>query len=253
MRLEFKERKRSILEKIFVYPSFSLRFWVYSIILFVLICVPTLLIIPKISNWSNRLSGINIAIQGMTLIFAVVATYFALKQLTESRFTKLEEIGMRNLQSKKYFLAIKNWREALYIKPDSSVFFNLMETLLTAQQLKEFDELVGYLEKSKSFQQSIMLEPQDYIIFCYLKVYRNLIVENMGVSKGYLKEMTSFIQDNKIQINIGWNFNDIKDGGPYKKLTGDHKTVVDNLIKYLSGQLSPEEKNKFESNNYLLS
>lgn len=253
MKLEFKKRERSTLEKIFVYPSFSLRFWLYSgILLFITVGV-IVVIIPQISSWSNRLSSINIFIQGMTLIFAVVATYFALKQLTESRFTKLDEIGMQNLKNKRYFVAIKNWREALYIKPDASVFMNLIETLLAIQEFKEFDELIGFLEKSKSFQRSIITEPRDYVILCYLKVYRSLIVENMGVAKSYLNDLISFIVKNNFQLSIGWDFSDIKNSEPYKKLVGDHKTVLDNLIKYLLKQLSPEEKVRFESKNYILS
>lgn len=99
MNLDFKKRQRSILEKIFIYPSFQLRFWVYTILFFVLIGVPTFLIIPKISTWSNRLAGINIALQGMTLIFGVIATYFALQQLTDSRFSKLDESGVAFLRT----------------------------------------------------------------------------------------------------------------------------------------------------------
>ena len=41
-------------------------------------------------------------------------------------------------------------------------------------------------------------------------------------------------------------------GDSYKKLQGDHKTVADNLIRYLTGQLTAEDKEKFETGNYLL-
>lgn len=253
MKIEFKKRRRDVLEKIFVYPSFSLRFWFYTVGLLILVGIPTLFIISQISTWSNRLSGMNIALQGITLIFGVIATFFALRQLTESRFSKLDESAMESLKNKQYFRAINIWREALYIKADSGIFFNLMETLLAAGQEDEFDIFLGHIEKSKSFQQSIITEPEDYIIFCYLQIFRNLFVENMGAAKCNLKILIEFIKENKSQPSIGWNFDDIRDSTPYNKLIGDHKTVADNLVKYLEKQLSPAEKIKFENENYVLS
>jgi hypothetical protein len=256
MRIDFKKRKRSILENIFVYPSFSLRFWLYAFILFIVAGIPTLIIIPKISILADKLAGIDVVLQSVTLVFGVIATFFALRQLTESRFSKLDELAMQNLKSKEYFRAIGNWRGALYVKPDSGVFLNLIETLLTVEQFDEFDQFVGYLEKSvffhRSFQQQIITEPKDYIVFCYLQTLRSLVVENMGVAKGHLKELTDFVKENKFQSSVGWDFRDIQSGGAYKKLIGDHKTVADNLIKYLSQQLDQDQKVKFESDNYLL-
>jgi len=251
MTLEFKKRKRGILEKIFTYPSFNLRFGISLVTILFLSSFAVIIIIIKTNDWQNRLMCFGILFQGVTLVFGAVATYFALQQLTESRHSKLEETGGRDLRNSRYFNAMSSWREALYIKPTNSIFLNLMEVYIIAEELEDFDELIKYLKKKKSFQRKIMTEPRDYIIFCYLQIFRGLIVENMGVAKEHLAEMINFIKTEGSKASLGWNFTDIKKGPSYLKLTDDHKKTADNLILYLDKKLAPEDIIKFENENYL--
>lgn len=251
MKIELQKRKKGLFEKIFTYPSFSLRFGVSIGILLFFSLLAVILIIPRITTWANRFSALNLLLQGITLIFGIVAAFFALKQLTESRYSKLEEMGGKDLRAGRYFSALSNWREALFIKPTSAVLLNLMEAYLISEELKDFDEMLGYLEKKKSFQQKTIKEPKDYLIYCYLKVFRSLFIENMGAAKDCLKEMLDFTAEKEFKQNIGWSFDDVKKCVLYKQLTGDHKKVADNLIYYLERRLTTEDEKLFKSGNYL--
>ncbi len=251
MRIEYKKRKKSLFERIFKYPTFSFRFWFSSSSLIVIALIALLVIIPKISTWDNRLTALSLAFQCIALIFGIIATFFALTQLTESRFSKLEEIGLSHLKNMRYFNAISSWKEALYIKRNSTVFFNLAEAFLIAGQIQDFDEIISCLEKKKSFQKNVLEEPRDYMIFYYLRVFRALMVENMGVAKNYLNEMVDFVKKENFQSTVGWTFDDITRCEYYKKMVGDHKVVADNLIKYLDRKLVIQDRAIFESNDYL--
>lgn len=251
MTLEFKKRKKGIFERIFTYPSFNLRFSISLLIVLFFSSAAVITVIIKTSAWQNRLTCFSLLLQGATLVFGVVATYFALQQLTESRQSKLEEVGGKDLRGERYFNAMSSWRDALYIKPTSSIFLNLMEVYIIAEELKDFDELAKYLKKRKSFQRKTITEPKDYIILCYLQIFRGLIVENMGVAKEHLIEMVSFIKKEEFKASLGWNFNDIKKSPPYLRLTGDHKITADNLILYLSKRMTLKDNAKFEAGDYL--
>jgi len=251
MKIELKKCKKGLFEKIFPYPSFSLRFWVSVGTLLFLSLLAALLIIFIKTSWTNIFSALSLLLQTLTIIFGVVATYFALKQLTEARYSKLQEIGGKDLRAQRYSSAISNWKEALLIKPTSGILLNLMEAYLISEEFKEFDELLKYLEKKKRLQQKTIIEPKDYVIYCYLRTFRNLFVENLGAAKDCLKEMINFIEENEFKQNIGWDFSDIRKSNTYKKLTGDIQKVADNLMYYLEKRLTEDDIQLFKSNNYL--
>lgn len=248
--------KKSLIEKVFIYPSFNLRFWLSVAVLIVVFAIITKLALAFATNKDDIYQTLNLIIQVAMLVAGVIAAYFALRQLTESRYLNLTELGMQYLRRNPpgYSKSIQVWKEALYIQAEPNTFLNLAEVLVISEQFSDFDQYVSYVEKNSSFQHRVLQESSDYLIFYYLQAIRQLIVKNMGEAETKTKQLVAWVKSENLTQRVNWQFVDFTRSESYqKKLIGDHKTMTDNIIKYLSRELTPEQISKFESGNYLLS
>lgn len=243
-----KKVKKNIWERTFSYPSFNIRFgYTLGTILTIFILFSCFLIFKTTIavEPSEVVSLLNLIIQSATLVLGIFATYYALRQLVETRFTGLDQAGMQELKQTHYSRAFEKWREAFYIKPDPKVFNDMCEVLLLMQDYNTFDE---YVEKS-FLKKDIFQESSDKIIILYLKSVRHLLVKNQGEAEKSIEKLVKLVKE-KTLLGFSWDFIDIQISPMYQDLSGDCKKIMDNLISYLSKTIQTSRKIDFESGNF---
>jgi len=248
--------KKNFWEKFFVHPTFNIRFGfsVAFLIILSIICVTIGIKFLKISDLNEKLNFINVVIQGATFLFAVIAVYFAFRQLIESRLDKLKTNAYGYLKTKNYEKAIQLWKEAFYIKEEFDTFANLLEAYLITKSYKEFDEEIENLKKIGLIEK-LVNGYRESIIFLFLKITRHLLTENIGNAKPYLENIINLIKEKNLTLERGflmWDFSDLKQSEAYTNLKGESIKILDNLIRYLTDSMNFEERKSFEEGNYSL-
>jgi len=245
--------KKNIWEKVFNFPSFNTRFLftlIVTITIFLIIGYFVIFKIDSINDASSKMAAIGLIIQSATFILGIFAAYYALRQLVETRFTGLDEAGMQEIRRKHYTRASSKWKEALYIKSDSTVFLNLCESFLLSKDFDSFDQYVKVIESSDSFiKKEILLEPSDQIILFYLKSVRHLLVKNQGAAEINIEELINLVKNTGLQ-GFSWEFLDLQTSDIYQNLNGECKNMAENLILYLSQNISQERKVAFENKDF---
>lgn len=246
-----KKVRKDLWEKLFVYPSFNIRFWFTLLLVLFIFCVIAILYFRSsvVNNISDQISSLNLFVQTATLVLGIFAAYYALRQLVETRFTNLDEAGMQELKRTHYSRAFEKWKEAFYIRPEASVFTNMNEALLLLGDYDTFDHYMQ-MSKHKGFlKKPIFEETSDKIIFLYLKTIRNLLVKNQGEAEKYLTNLISFVKQNGVN-GVNWDFLDLQTSVIYQDLQGECKNIAENLISYLSKKMQPVRLADFEAGNF---
>ncbi|KKQ54707.1 MAG: hypothetical protein US83_C0004G0030 [Candidatus Falkowbacteria bacterium GW2011_GWC2_38_22] len=248
--MALKKIKKNFWEKIFNYPSFNRRFWFALILVLLIFCIilSILLFINKINETSNQIAIINLIIQSATLVLGICATYYALRQLVETRFTGLDEAGMREIKRGHYSRAFEKWREAFYIRPEAGVFTNLCESLLLIGDYDNFDQYIQ-ISQDDRFKKKIFQESSDQITLLYLRAVRHLLVKNQGEAEVQITEIIKITKDNSL-LGFGWDFMDLRSSIAYQNVNGECKNIAENLISYLSKTILPNRKKDFEQGNF---
>ena len=247
-----KKIKNGFWEKIFTYPSFNLRFIFTSGAVLIIVLTLACFIIFRsnlIHGTSEYIAFLGLVIQGATLLLAIFAAYYALRQLVETRFNSLDELGMRELKNKHYFRAFDKWKEAFYIRPEASVFCNLCESLLLLGDYNTFDEYMMLSKRTGLFKKEIFQEISDQIILLYLNSIRHLLVKNQGETEKCLSELVDLVKKDGLS-SFQWDFLDLQTSLKYQDLSGECKNIAENLISYLSSTMHPNRRQDFESKNF---
>ena len=246
------KNKKGFWENVFLYPSFNLRFFsVVFLILFIFLFMVRL-VVPLIGNFSDKISVLSLFTSLVTLVLGILAAYYALRQLVEARFTGLDEGGLQELKNKRYFRAIRKWKEAFYIRPDSGVFCNLAEAYLLIADFDSFDQHLKNLSAGALIQPTMFQEESDRLIILYLEIVRQLLVENLGEAKKKLTNLVKLCLGAKLVLNnFGWDFRDLTSSDTFNNLpTGESKIILNNLILYLQKKISPLRKKEFDEGNF---
>ncbi len=247
-----KRVKRDIWEKVFVYPSFNTRFFITTAIVLIIFFLCTYIILfhlDLIHGIEDQVAVSNLIVQLATLVLGIFAAYYALRQLVETRFTGLDEAGMQELKRSHYSRAFEKWREAFYIKPEASVFTNMMEALLLVGDYDTFDEYIR-IPQNRSFSgKEIFQEVSDQIVLLYLKSIRHLLVKNQGETEKQISSIVELVKKESLP-NLAWDFMDLRRSLVYQDLNGECKQIAENLISYLSKDMPSVRKAEFETGNF---
>jgi len=249
MIVKKKIKQQDFWEKLFPYPSFNHRFGFWVVIISLFFLIVGFLLVSRFKETTDRIELIILLVQSATLIFGIIAAYYALRQLVETKFEKLDENGMLNLKRQQYSRAIRTWNEAFYIRPESETFMNLLEAILLLGDFDQFDERIG-LSEEPWFKKKIFLENPEKLTFLYLKAIRHLLVKNLGEAEMIITKIIKLRKETDDFVNFNWNFTDLTKSVGYKALSGDSKAITDNLILYLKKSMSPEHKTLFEGGNF---
>src|SRR3989344_3526973 len=243
--------KKDFWEQLFVYPSFNTRFGftVGLILLFFVAITFAIFKLKIIDGISDQISALNLIVQLALLVLGILAAYYALRQLVETRFINLDEAGMRELKRNHYSRAFEKWREAFYIRPEAAVFTNMGEALLLIGDYNTFDQYARMSEGSSFLNKRIIQESSDQIILLYLKAIRHLLVKNQGEAEKYIADLIELVKNNGL-LGFQWDFLDLQRSPTYQDLSGECKNIAENLIAYLSKTIQPARKADFETKNY---
>lgn len=250
--MPIKKVKKDFWEKIFIYPSFNIRFWFTLIFVLLIFCAVAYFIIFQlkiINGISDQIATLNLIIQSATFVLGIFAAYYALRQLVETRFNGLDEAGMRELKSSRYLRAFEKWREALYIRPEASVFTNMVESLLLVGDYDTFDQYIRMSEGTGLLKKEIVLEASDRIVLLYLRAIRHLLVKNQGEAEKYIVSLVNLTREEGL-LGFGWDFRDLRRSPAYQNLIGECKGIAENLISFLSGNIQPKRRQDFEVGNF---
>lgn len=247
-----KKIKKNLWEKALIYPSFNTRFCLTLIGIFLILglILYMLLKLPNtFTDIQDRLSLLNLFIQAATLFLGIFAAYYALRQLVETRFTELDQAGSQELTKQNYSRAFDKWKEASYIRPDPVVFLNLMETLLIIGDYDEFDAYIKRFNTPLLIKKHIFIEASDRLLLAYLKAIRHLLVKNQGEAEKHISSVVE-ITLKEGPLRISWNFWDVRRSISYQNFKGECKTMAENLISYISEEMSKKQKEEFIKGNY---
>lgn len=254
-----KKNNKNIWEIFFTYPSFDKRFKVaISIILIIFITISLFMIFgtDNFKGPQDIVALANLMVQSATLVIGILAAYYALRQLLENKLTPLDEAGHRELREKNYSRAFDKWKEAFQIKQDVDAFNNSSEALLLSGDYKTFDQYMKIPDSKAFLKKETFKDPADQMTILYLKAVRHLLEENQGLAKAYIQKIIQLAQE-RGSSSINWNFQDLQSSKNYLSLAveGDCKHIIDNLIAYLSKEvsstpMSDSRKESFEAGNY---
>lgn len=249
-----KKGKKDFWEELFVYPSFNARFWTIILIAFLIFvfCAYIILYKPELISvvTSDQVNNLNLLVQSATLVLAIFASYYALRQLVETRFTGLDEAGMQELKNKNYSRAFDKWKDAFYIRPEPTVFKNLCESLLLMEDYNRFDAYIKMSERTAFFKKEMFTEISDQIALLYLKATRHLLVKNQGEAEKNLSQLVDLATSNNSLTNFRWDFIDLRTSRVYQDLTGECKSIAENMMAYLSNSMPIIRKTDFEAKNF---
>lgn len=246
-----KRVKKDFWEQLFVYPSFNTRFGftVGFILLFFIVITFAFFKLKIIEGISDQIAVLNLIAQLILLVLGVLAAYYALRQLIETRFINLDEAGMQELKRNHYSRAFEKWREAFYIRPEAAVFTNMCESLLLLGDYDTFDQYARMSESSSFLNKNIIQESSDKTILLYLKAVRHLLVKNQGEAEKYIADLIKLVNSDGL-LGFQWDFLDLQRSPAYQDLSGECKNIAENLIAYLSKTIQPTRKTDFEAGNY---
>ncbi|MDD3007108.1 MAG: hypothetical protein PHX30_06045 [Candidatus Pacebacteria bacterium] len=243
-----KKINKGFWERFFIYPSFNIRFWFTAIIaLFLIVGISFYLIfVRKIcQNISDQISLLNLIVQSVTFVFGILAAYYALRQLIETRFTKLDEAAMQELKRNHYLRAFEKWREAFYIRPETEVFMCMCEALLLAGDFENFDQYIEKAWKTDPLYKNIIREESDEVLLLYLIATRYLLVKNQGKAENEIKKIVVVVKEKGL-LGFSWDFMDLRGSPVYQDLNGECRDIAENLVSYLSKNMPMQPKRKID-------
>ncbi|MFZ2310668.1 MAG: hypothetical protein WAW11_03925 [Patescibacteria group bacterium] len=244
--------RKNVWEKIFPYPSFSTRFWTSLTVVFIVFSLASYYVVFKVdflSDLSNKIAVFGIIVQLFTLIFGVFAVYFALRQLIENRFASLDKTGFDEVKNRHYLRAIDKWTEAFYIKPDIAIFTNLCEAFLLVGDYHKFDAYIKMSEEKGLTRKKFIVEACDRIVLLFLRTVRNLLIKNQGEAEVHIGKIIELVKNNGL-IGFQWDFLDISTSSTFQDLNGECREIAENLISYLSKNMTPNRLKAFEEGEY---
>lgn len=246
-----KAHHKDLWERIFSYPSFNIRFGYTLSIVLACFCIAMIIFfkLKTVNDLSEQIAVFNLFIQLATFILGIFAAYYALRQLVETRFTKLDEAGMQELKNSHYSRAFEKWKEAFYIRPDALVFLNMCESLLLLEEYDTFDQYIKLSRRKGHLKKQLSEETSYEIIILYLRAIRNLMVKNQGEAEKHLTNLISIVRSKSL-MGFHWDFIDLLRSGAYQNLGGECKIYAENLIDYLSKKMPPNRQDDFESGNF---
>lgn len=247
-----KKVQKDFWEELFIYPSFNIRFIFTLTAVLLFFCIFAYFLLFKlelISGISEQIATLNLLIQSATLILGIFAAYYALRQLVETRFTGLDEAGMQEMKRNHYSRAFEKWREAFYIRPESSVFTNMCESLLLVGDYNTFDQFIRIAKRPGFLKKEIFQESSDQIVLAYLITMRHLLVKNQGEAEKYITDVIALTKSDNL-LGFQWDFLDLQRSPAYQDLNGECKNIAENLIAYLSKTILPVRKIEFENRNF---
>ncbi len=249
--MDSRKIKKDFWEQLFKYPSFNARFgFTVGLILFIFVIITfSIFKLKFIEGITDQIAALNLIVQLALLVLGILAAYYALRQLVETRFINLDEAGMQELKRNHYSRAFEKWREAFYIKPDANVFTNMCESLLLIGDYDTFDQYARMSGSSDFLNKRIIQESSDKIILLYLKAVRHLLVKNQGEAEKHISDLVELVNEDGLS-GFQWDFLDLQRSPAYQDLSGECKNIAENLIAYLSKIIQPTRKTDFESGNY---
>lgn len=222
------------------YWKFVLPFFTITVIAYVLTI--------RLSDEVHLNLYVSVLSHFVALVFSIFVGYFAFLQVFENRLDKYKEQGYKCIKDKSFARAKGYYEKAHTIDPtDFPALCNLLEIYLMLGEYSKFNEKIAILEKEA-------IAPQEETIAHYLKITKYLFQEDLGEAKSLLSDLVSMVKDKpESLVAFSWDFSDIVQAEPYKKLEGDCKKTIDNLRKYLNKSIGEEQKNAFEKGDYTLS
>lgn len=250
--MAIKKVKKDFWEQVFTYPSFNIRFGVTLIAVLLVFGLLAYFYLSKsetILNISDQVATLGLVIQAATLVLGIFAAYYALRQLVETRFIGLDEAGLQEMKESHYFRAFEKWREAFYIKPEASVFTNMCESLLLAEDYDAFDQFIRMSQGTGFIKKKIFQEVSDQVTLLYLRAIKHLLVKNQGEAERHIAELVGLAKQENL-LGFGWDFMDLRRSHAYQNLSGECRSIAENLISYLSKTIQLERKKDFETGNF---
>lgn len=249
-----KIKSRNFWEFFFKNPTFSLRFWIVSCLALLVtasIIFGLIITLGIRGDFEKVTTLVGVVMQGATLIFAVVASYLALRQLVETRINTTEQLAWGEMRRGNYRRASSKWKDTLYMLPEPHRFTNLCEVLLLGGFYDEFDEQISKAEQ-RFYRNQLLIEDSEKVNVLHLKATRHLLVRNQGEAEKFIDVIREIFAENG-RVNTGWKFADLIASPEYSKLTGECRTILDNLINYIDGTMQPEIIKAFELGEYAVS
>lgn len=246
LTLVSQEKFKGLLKSFYGKAPLIKKYWLF-VTPFSVVSISAYVLTFKLSTSENLSNNISLLNQATALIFAIFAGYFAFQQLVEYRLEKLKEQANLYFKQSSYLRAIQYYEEAYSINPkDFSLLAELIEVYLCIEEFKKFDEKIVRLEK-------LVVEDYERSTVAYLKICKHLFKQDLGTAKTELKSYLDLVQkEPSTLILFRWDFSDIRKSETYKKLTGEIKTIFDNLMSYLNRNLDEEKKKRFEEGDYIL-
>lgn len=241
-----RKRINNVLESFFSKASLIKKYW-FFVVPFTILSIIAYILTFALSSQQNLGNNISTLNQATTLTFAIFAGYFAFQQVVEHRLDKLKEQGRLYFKQSSYKRALQSYEQALSIdSKDYSTIAELLEIYLAIQDFQKFDEKLPLMK-------DVILEDYERITLYYLKITKFLLKQDIGSGKGELEGLLSFIEEKpSALVHFSWDFSDIQKTDVFKKLDGESKNILQNLIKYLLKQLNDDEKKQFEEGNFSL-
>lgn len=247
-----KKVRKNFWEKFFIYPSFKMRFLVTLVVILVAFFLLSVILITNneiVTDASSLFAVVYIIIQLATLVFGIIAAYYALRQLVETRFINLDEAAANEMQRSHYSRAFEKWKEAFYIRPEAGVFTNMSEALLIIGDFDNFDQFMQMSQSASFLRKNIFQETSDQIILYYLRTMRHLFVKNQGEAEKHIKSIVAIVKKEGLS-GLNWNFMDLERSPAYQDLGGECRKIAENVVLYLSKNIQAARKKEFEHGNY---
>lgn len=243
-----KNTIKKVFNSLFLSKPSIIKKYLVIVFIYIIIFISAYIGTFKLTKPENINNVLNIVNQALTSILAIMAGYLAYIQVVENRVSRLKEEADYKFASKCYTRAIKLHEEIHSIdKKDFSVFAELMELYLINGDFDLFNNNIENLKK-------VIIEKSEKIIFYYLLISNSILQEKILEAKNKIKDL---INENKeLNKKVYWSFIDIKensiDAQRGKQFSPECIKLFNNLIKYLTKQMTDEDIAEFENGNYLI-
>jgi len=110
-----------------------------------------------------------------------------------------------------------------------------------------------YFESHVHILKNIVVSQSESITCYFLDVARELFREYISEARNKIEDLIKHINKHpKALVNHLWDYNDMQSSDKYQQISGDTKTIFENVIKYLKRSLNADEKVSFEKGDYTL-
>ncbi len=221
------------------------RYWIVTAVFWGVILVGYIAI-WKFSAPAVRADLLSIIGSLSAIGFASYVGYFAFAQMEEGRSEKLKENGYANIRAKSYGRAADFYEKALASAPaDFQAASDLLELYVISGEKTKFTQLYPRAER-------MAVDARERLVLCYINAANELFLRHLVEAGQAITACVQIVRDEMAGRSITWNFEDLRSSPACTGLQGEAKQILDNLIKYLGGKMTPEHKALFESGNHLL-